>query len=47
MALRKLVNHQQTVQKMLESEHMIGEPAYKYFGVEVVNSELQARKEVL
>jgi hypothetical protein len=32
---------------MLESEHVISEPAYKYFGAKEVNSEVEARRDIL
>jgi hypothetical protein len=43
MTLRKLVNDSVTVQRMMDEEVTIDTPAYQYFGVESLKSEVESR----
>jgi len=43
MTLRKLVNDNVTVQRMMSEEVMINTPAFQYFGVESLRNEVDNR----
>ena len=45
MTLRKLINDEKTVERMLHSEFVIGYPAHHYFGAEEMTAELKLREE--
>ena len=45
MTLRKLINDRKTVEKMLQTEYVIGQPAHQYFGIEEMTAELKLREE--
>ena len=45
MTLRKLVNDQKTVERMLQTKYVIGQPAHNYFGIEEMTEELKLREE--
>jgi hypothetical protein len=43
MTLRKLVNDNDTIQRMMGEEVTIDTPAYQYFGEELLKSEVESR----
>ena len=47
MTLGKLINEKRTVENMLQTEGMINQPAFLYFGKEELEEEVRNRQQLL